>query len=197
MTGMDIKHLEPFAWGYMHAEKSDPESRIAEGIYTFAAEAEITIDPADWFCAPLAGGMGSFAVNYARADGVTLNHRRRDENIAWYPDAEETINVYYDYFIPYETAHIIGKDRTPLQEKLEINKCCWAAGGGHSNPDYEMLLRIGTDGIRRKMRLFRGIHTDKTDLYDAFERTLDAFELLCRRYGEKAREMLPAAGARI
>ena len=189
---MDMKHLEPFAWGYMHAGRSDPESRIANGFYTFAEEWEFTIDPQEWFPAPL-DGMGSFAVNYGRADGITLNSRRRDENIRAYPDMEETINVYYDYFFPYETMRIISKCRTPEQEKLEINKCCWAAGGGHSNPDYEMLLRTGTDGIREKIRRFREIHTEKGALYDAFERTLDAFELLARRYREKAAEMLETA----
>ena len=189
---MEMKHLEPFAWGYMHAKRADPESRIAEGIYTFAEEYEITIDPSDWFVAPL-GGMGSFAVNYARADGITLNARRRDENIAKHPEMEEIINVYYDYFFPYETHRIISKVRTPEQEKLEVNKCCWAAGGGHSNPDYEMLLRVGTDGIRERIDTFRAVHTEKGEFYDALERTLDALELLARRYGETVEEMLKTA----
>ena len=189
---MEMKHLEPFAWGYMHAKKTDPESRIANGIYTFAEEAEIAIDPADWFVAPL-GLMGSYAVNYARADGITLNARRRDRNIARLPEMEEIINVYYDYFFPYETARVISKARTPLQEKLEINKCAWAAGGGHSNPDYEMLLRVGTNGIRQKIKTFRAIHTEKGDFYDALEQTLDALELLAARYGALAEEMLAAA----
>ena len=189
---MEMKHLEPFAWGYMHADKKDIENRIANGIYTFAEEYEIRIDPADWFVAPL-GGMGGYAVNYARADGITLNARKRDENIGAYPDMEEIINVYYDYFFPYETARVIGKCRTPLQEKLEVNKCAWAAGGGHSNPDYEMLLRVGTYGVREKIARFRAVHTDKAELYFAFERTLDALELLADRYGAKAKEMAETA----
>ncbi len=176
----------------MHAEKSDPESRIANGIYTFAEEYEVKIDPSDWFIAPL-DGMGSFAVNYARADGITLNARKRDANIQKYPELEETVNVYYDYFFPYETARVISKCRTPQEEKLEINKCCWAAGGGHSNPDYEMLLRVGTAGIRERIKTFRAVHTDKGDFYDALERTLDALELLAARYAALAEQMQETA----
>lgn len=189
---MEMKHLEPFAWGYMHAEPGDPESRIANGIYTFAQEYEIAIDPAAWFAAPL-GGMGSYAVNYSRADGISLNARRRDANIKAYPEMEEIINVYYDYFFPYETARVISKCRTPQQEKMEINKCAWAAGGGHSNPDYELLLRVGTGGIREKIKTFRAVHTDKSVFYNALERTLDALELLADRYRAKAEEMLSCA----
>ncbi len=191
---LHMKRLEPFAWGYMHSPQADTESLIANGIYAFAEEVEVRIDPKDWFPAPLYD-MGSFAVNYGRAEGISLNARKRDMIIAAHPEMEEIIHVYYDYFFPYETARVISKYRTPQQEKLEINKCCWAAGGGHSNPDYEMLLRIGTNGIREKIALFRKIHTDKNVLYDAFERTLDAFELLARRYKEKAAEMLQTAAA--
>ena len=189
---MDMKHLEPFAWGYMHSERKDPESRIANGIYAFAEETEIAIDPSAWFPAPL-GGMGRYAVKYSRADGIVLNSDRRDEEIKANPEMEETINVTCDYFFPYETARVISKHRTPLEEKLEINKCCWGAGGGHSNPDYEMLLRVGTDGIREKIRTFRAVHTDRPEFYDALERTLDALELLAARYKAKAEEMLLSA----
>ena len=49
----EMKRLEPFAWGYMHSPQTDTESRIANGIYAFAEEVEVHIDPADWFPAPL------------------------------------------------------------------------------------------------------------------------------------------------
>ena len=42
---MEMKHLEPFAWGYMHSPRPDAESRIANGIYAFAEEYEIRFDP--------------------------------------------------------------------------------------------------------------------------------------------------------
>ena len=189
---MDIKRLEPFAWGYAHSPKPDVETRIAHGILTWAKEIPLTLDVTDWFVSPLYR-MSSQAVSYERAEGIVLRDEVRRRNISEYPEDEEIINVYYDWFRPYETLRIISKHRTPLQEKLEVNKCCWAAGGGHSNPDYEMLLRVGTKGIRDKIALFRKIHTDKADLYDAFEMTLDAFEIMAKRLQDLARERLPGA----
>ena len=189
---MDMKLIEPFAWGYMHAPKPDAETRIAYGIKTWAELIPLELDISNWFVAPL-GRMGCQAVSYQRADGICLNEGARDRNIKEYPDMEEMINVYFDYFRPYETMRIISKYRTPLQEKLEINKCAWAAGGGHSNPDYEMLLRVGTNGIRAKIARFRKIHTDKAGLYDAFEMTLDAVETVAKRYQTMARERLADA----
>ena len=189
---MDIKRLEPFAWGYAHSPKPDVETRIAHGILTWAKEIPLTLDVTDWFVSPLYR-MSSQAVSYERAEGIVLRDEVRRRNISEYPEDEELINVYYDWFRPYETLRIISKHRTPLQEKLEVNKCCWAAGGGHSNPDYEMLLRVGTKGIRDKIALFRKIHTDKADLYDAFEMTLDAFEIMAKRLQDLARERLPGA----
>ena len=189
---MDMQHLEPFAWGYMHAPKPDAETRIAYGIKTWAENIPLKLDITDWFVSPL-GKMSAQAVSYQRADGICLNEKIRDKNIEAYPELEETINVYYDYFRPYETMRVISKYRTPMQEKMEINKCCWAAGGGHSNPDYELLLRVGTNGLREKIARFRKIHTDKSDLYDAFEMTLYALETVARRLQEMARARLAYA----
>ncbi|MBR6940257.1 MAG: pyruvate formate lyase family protein, partial [Clostridia bacterium] len=189
---MDIKKAEPFAWGYVHSEKKDVESRIANGIKVFAEKIPLDLDISCMFVAPV-WKMGGLAVHYDRAGGIELRSEVRDRLISENPDDVEQINYYYDFMRPYETSRVISKFRTPVQEKLEINKCCWAAGGGHSNPDYEMFLRIGTEGIREKIRLFRGIHNDRDDFYDALETTLTAFETIADRYQALAKEKLPDA----
>lgn len=193
---MNMKKLEPFAWGYIHSEKNDKEYRIANGIKTFAEEFEPVISTEDIFQAPL-GAFSSYAVHYSRSDGIVLNERIKNRNAEGLTELKELeeLNFYYDYFRPYETSRIISKVRTPVQEKLEINKCAWAAGGGHSNPDYEMLLRTGTKGIREKIDLFRLVHTDKADFYDALSITLDAFEEVADKYRKKAYELSLSANA--
>jgi len=120
---MNIKHIEPFAWGYIHADRENKEYRIANGMKNFAEELEVEIKTDNWFQSPL-GKFGSHAVKYSRADGIDLNERIKDrnsENLTELSDLEE-LNFYFDYFRPYETVRIISKVRTPLQEKLEINK---------------------------------------------------------------------------
>ncbi len=191
---MNIKQLEPFAWGYVHATIDDKNYRIANGMKTFAEEFTPRIIAEDRFQSPL-GEFGSLAVHYSRSDGIVLNERVKDRNAERLSELSEleTLNFYYDYFRPYETTRIISKVRTPVQEKLEINKCAWAAGGGHSNPDYEMLLRLGTKGIREKIALFRGIHTDKNDFYDSLILVIEAFETVAEKYRLKALELMKSA----
>ncbi len=191
---MNMKHLEPFAYGYIHAGRENKSFRIANGMKAFADELEAEINTEDLFQSPL-GKFDSLAVHYSRSGGIELNERVKDNNkkeITELCDLEK-LNFYFDYFRPYETSRIISKVRTPLQEKLEINKCCWAAGGGHSNPDYEMLLRIGTKGIRKKIELFRQVHTDKQDFYDALILTTEALETVAEKYRTKALSMLGSA----
>ncbi len=191
---MNIKHIEPFAWGYIHAGRENKDYRIANGMRVFADELEVNINTGNWFQSPL-GAFGNQAVKYNRADGIDLNEgikNRNAANLTELSDLEE-LNFYFDYFRPYETVRIISKYRTPLQEKLEINKCCWAAGGGHSNPDYEMILRIGTNGIREKIERFRKVHTDKQDFYDALVLVVETLETVADKYRAKALEMIGTA----
>ncbi len=189
-----MKHIEPFAWGYIHAGRENKDYRIAKGMKTVAEEISVDIKTDNWFQAPL-GIFWNYAVRYSRAEGIDLNEgikNRNAEKLTELPDLEE-LNFYFDYFRPYETVRIISKVRTPLQEKLEINKCAWAAGGGHSNPDYEMILRIGTKGIREKIERFRNIHTDKQDFYDALILAVETLETVAEKYRVKALELLETA----
>ncbi len=188
---MNMKYTEPFAWGYIHANRAHVGYRIASGMKIFAETLEVTIDPSFWFQSPL-GAFSKQAVHYARAAGITLREEIREQNAEKCVSLseEEELNFYFDYFKPYDTERIISKVRTPLQEKLEINKCCWAAGGGHSNPDYEMLLRLGTDGIRHKISRFRKVHTDQNDFYDSLILAVECLEIVAEKYRQKAIELL-------
>ena len=191
---MNIKNTEPFAWGYINADRENKDYRIASGMKTFADEIELSINTDEWFQSP-AGKFDALAVTYSRAGGIELNDRIKAKNAEGItePSELETLNFYYDYFRPYETRRIISKVRTPVQEKLEINKCAWATGGGHSNPDYEMLLRIGTKGIREKIALFRQVHKDKADFYDSLILVTEAFETVAEKYRVKAEKLIPTA----
>ena len=64
---------------------------------------------------------------------------------------------------------------------------------GKRKPDYEMLLRIGTDGIREKIKLFSKIHNDRKGLYKSFEVALSTIEILAERYRALGCEMLETA----
>lgn len=191
---MDMRITEPFSWGYIHAGREDKDYRTAFGMKTFTEVVDLEINTEEWFQSPL-GKFGSLAVHYSRGDGIALNEKVKNKNAEKLTELKELeeLNFYYDYFRPYETTRIISKVRTPLQEKLEINKCAWAAGGGHSNPDYELLLRIGTDGIKERIDLFRQVHTDKKDFYDGLILIVEALETVAARYKALADERAKSA----
>lgn len=189
---MTIRELEPFAWGYTHSGTQNREYCIANGMKTFAEVEELTIDPSEWFVGPVRASDRP-CVRYSRAGGIVVSREKRDAEIEEHPELEGEIRFLYDYFTPYDTERMIAKFLTPVQEKLEINKCAWSRGGGHSNPDYELLLRVGTNGLREKIALFRKIHTDKAEFYDALTLVLEGLETIAGRYQALAKEMLAGA----
>lgn len=189
---MNIRDVEPFAVGYMNQAGKSAGYRIASGIKCWAENIELSIDPSEWFVAPYREYF-KMAVRYDRGGGIELDKNKIKEKCEIYPELESEIDKCDEFFRALVTSRVISKVRSPEQEKLEINKCCWATGGGHSNPDYEYLLRCGTKTIRDKINRFRFIHNDKDELYDSFEITLDALEIIAKRYQEKAREMLGSA----
>ncbi len=189
---MNVLQLEPFAMGYMNTDKKSREYKVAAGIKCFAENAPLSIDPSEVFVAPYRSYWEQ-AISYDRSGGYDIDEAKIEEKVKQYPECAFELHKSAEYFRALETRRVISKIRSAEQEKLEINKCCWATGGGHSNPDYEMILRIGTNGIREKIERFRKIHTDKDEFYDALTITLDALETVAKRYKKIAEEMIPSA----
>lgn len=195
---MDILKIEPFADGFLNADISgisseyEREYRIACGFRRVVEKAKIEIVPEDWFCGPCCD-YPDIGMRYSRGSGIDSHPNYRKKQKERYPELADEIDKLYDEFEPIRTHYLTGQSMTELQHALNDNKCCWGTGGGHANPDYEMLLRIGTDGIREKINLFRKIHNDKEGLYKSFEVALSAIEILAERYRVLACEMLETA----
>lgn len=195
---MNLSDIEPFAFGFKEADVSgiSPEYernyRIACGFRRLVEKTPITINPDDWFVGPCCE-YPEQGIHYSRGGGMFSHPHLREAQKKRHPELADEIDALYDEFEPIRTHFLTGKSMTEVQHKLNDNKCCWGAGGGHANPDYEMLLRIGTDGIREKIALFRKIHIDKKSFYDSLEVALSCIEILAERYKKLAEEMLPEA----
>ncbi len=198
---MSIAEIEPFAYGFKTADVSEIDKkyersyRIACGFRYLVETVELSIDPDDWFVGPccLYPEMG---FTYSRGDGIYSNPEVRENQIKNHPEYAAELKALYAEFEEIRTQHLIDKYKTPIHFKLAENQCCWGTGGGHANPDYEMLLRLGTKGIYEKIALFRGIHNDKDGFYDSLEVALSAIEILASRYQNLAREMLKTANSK-
>ena len=90
---------------------------------------------------------------------------------------------------PWETGRLIDATRTPLERKAEEEKLCWGGGwGGHSNPAYDMLLTLGTAGLRDRISLYEKINPGREDFYRALRMALDALDILAGRASREAAE---------
>lgn len=195
---MTLREIEPFAFAFKEADLSgiDPEYemnyRIACGVRAIVENAEISINPDDWFAGP-GCHYPNQGIHYSRGAGINSHPGIRQEQKERFPELADEIDALYDEFEPIRTHRLTGEGYSENQHKLHDNDCCWGAGAGHANPDYEMLLRIGTNGIREKLTLFRGIHTEKESFYKALEIALGNIEILADRYKALAEKMLPDA----
>ena len=195
---MKLREIEPFAFGFKEADVSgiapefQREYRIACGFRRLCEETELTIDPKDWFVGP-GCTYPHLGIHYSRGAGLVSYPELRNAQKERFPELAEEIDALYDEFEPIRTHLLTGGSFTQRQHELRSIKACWGEGAGHANPDYEMLLRIGTDGIRERIALFRKIHTDKAGFYDALEVALSTIEILAARYREKAAAMLETA----
>ncbi|MBR5428862.1 MAG: hypothetical protein IK118_10975 [Clostridia bacterium] len=195
---MTIRELEPFAFGFKEADAGavapeyEREYRIACGNRRQCEEARISIDPKDWFVGP-GCTYPDLGIRYSRGGGVFSPPEVREAQKERYPELADEIDALYDEFEPYRTHRMTGGSFSEIQHGLRSIHACWGEGAGHANPDYEMLLRVGTNGIREKIRLFRKIHTDKGGFYDSLEIALSSIEILADRYRALAEQMLPAA----
>ncbi|MCQ2480027.1 MAG: hypothetical protein MJ120_05240 [Clostridia bacterium] len=193
-----LREIEPFAFGFKEADVSgvDPKYernyRIACGFKAFMEKCEISINPADWFAGPCCE-FPNMGIHYSRGGGIESDPNIRNNQKKRFPYLADEIDVLYDEFEPIRTFRLTGEVFTNNHFKLMDNNCCWGAGSGHANPDYEMLLRIGTNGIREKINLFKKIHTDKKSFYDSLEIALSALEILAERYRILAEKMIETA----
>lgn len=195
---MKYPELEPFAYAYKNADVSGiapeykREYRIACGFRGIALNAPLKINPDDWFAGPCCSYDG-VNIYYSRGAGVMVSRKGAEEDKRKYPDMSDEIDALFDEFEKLQPLNLLRASLTPVQQKLTETMCCWGTGGGHANPDYEMLLRVGTNGIREKIALFRKIHNDRDGFYDALEIALSVIEILGARYKKIAEEMLPSA----
>lgn len=197
---MTLREIEPFAFGFKEADVSNiqPEYernyRIACGMRAQVQSCRLSIDPKEWFVGP-GCTYPDLGIHYSRGAGMASYPDLRNAQKERHPALAAEIDALYDEFEPIRTHRITGGSFTEHQHALRRINACWGEGAGHANPDFEMLLRIGTDGIREKIERFKKIHTDKAGFYDALEVALQTIEILAERYQALAKDMLPCAAA--
>ncbi len=167
--------MGPFAKGYFENENDSTVKKIARGLLRFAEELPIDIDP---------------------EIGLARIHRGANnivEPLDMRLDCGNGVVVQGEINGVRSTGYYFEASKTENEKKLCLNKTLWGGGwGGHANPDYGTLIRIGTDGYREQIAKYRKVN-DADDFYDAMLMTLDALDIIAERFRKLAVEAAETA----
>ena len=161
-----------FADGFL-AEEGTIGEKIAAGLKSAAAGMPLRFT-----------GNGLFAEAPMRELPVTTKF---DVGLAL--DPERVPEELRERLAPWETGPMIDATRTGEERNADAEKLCWGGGwGGHSNPAYDMLLTLGTRGLRERIALYERLNPGKESFYRGLKMALDALEILASRASREAEE---------
>ena len=191
-----LNELEPFSVGFLCADRDDEEYRVASGLYNLAKHIKLTIPEGSVFAGAEIWFNDHPGVKFGYGDGTRLAPENFDREIAAHPEGAELLKEVRSLMEPHIPLSAYDARCSERQHRMGSFPVGWGGGwGGHSNPDYAMVLRLGTSGLRRKVELFRGINEGKDDFYDALILTLDAIEIRAGRYCDLAASLASEAAA--
>ena len=178
-----IQALEPFAYGFLSCPSSDLSLKIAHGMLENAKAMPLDFDETVFF----PSARWKPAVFYSYRTGIHVDKDLLDREISEHPElAQELIHIR-DTFLPMDTLSLIAATETPLYLKFRDNNTGWAGTwAGHSNPDYQMLIDLGTDGLRARITKYRPLHPEASEWYDALLVVLQALDTLGERCSRQA-----------
>lgn len=186
-----IERIEPFAYGYLNSRADAVEMKIADGLFALCEYAPIVIKPEIGLAAFDRTVGVSFVDNlgavYACGDGIIFSEENFNKKIEENPECREELIRYREIFRGLDTYSIVDTRLSELQLKLRETNSIWMARwGGHANPDFSLVGKIGTDGIREKIAHYREENPSSGGYYDAMLRSLDALDLLAERSRKEA-----------
>ena len=181
-----IQTIEPFAYGFLSCPSKNLSRQIASGMLENAKVLPLLFDEEVVF--PNAGWKP--AVTYLFGGGICVDVGRLDNEAKEHPELADDINHIKEVFLPQATGRLIGETQTELDRKFMANHTGWGGTwGGHSNPDYQMLLEMGTDGLRDRIAKYRPQHPEASDWYDASLTALEALDTVGDRCAIEAAEL--------
>ncbi len=190
-----LYEIEPFACGYLAAERDDPAYRIACGMYSVAKHRPLKIEADACFVSCFDKAEPYFA-NYMYGNGIRVSHEAYLARIEAYPAYEKELTALYEAMLPHDTEHLVHLAESEEERTMHACRAGWGGGQygwciGHSNPDY--LLTGGVDAVRTEIESARKQNPEKNAYYDAMTIALDALLLYAGRYLALAKEALARA----
>ena len=187
-----ITKTEPFAVGYLECDAEYTGKKIACGLLELAKHAEISFDTSNFFVGKI---IGTYAANFTYGDGIAVDKSIFDEKIESFPQYADELKQIKHLMLPIDTRSVCNSCLSEEERLMGPRNVGWAGEsyfgwGGHSNPDYGMLLSLGTNGMKEKISACRKNNPGHDEFYDAAEIAIEALEIFFDRYRKLSQEML-------
>ncbi len=182
---MKLEVLEPFAVGYMNASGS-VSTKIAAGMYNLCKYLPLTIDPEIGLASvdesPKAV-IRNIGVVYEYGSGILCRSECLEREMEEYPELKPELEKIRDTFTPLATYGIFFDKLTEHENRLISSNTLWGGTwGGHGNPGYGSLVRLGTNGLRKKIEEYRPLNPESGEWYDSLLTVLDGLDILGERF---------------
>jgi len=186
---MDMQRIDPFSFGFFEDETAELCERVGRALVSGARHVPISfgkhIMPSA--CASMPHGGAGFTFS----TGLIYDHTKTSEMIAQYPDHTDIIREYEAKFRPFTEA--VQLPETEKHRALAETHAEWGGSwGGHSNPDFGMIVNLGTEGVRTKIAECAKAHPESEPFYRGCSHAMDALDILGDRFRELAVQL--AAG---
>ena len=178
----DLYEIEPFGAAFRDSEGKPHNIRMALALKAVAERIPLDFLPGEYL--PNAGNRGPEAASwYAFGSGFAVDDGQFRRNEERYPALADELRAIHEEVRKYSTGALLDERRDKYLAALASTGACWGGGwAGHSNPDYDRLLSLGTEGIRGLIRKYRAENPEEGDFYDGCEIIMDAVDILGRRF---------------
>ena len=191
-----MNHVEPFAVGYLNAEHDDPEYRIACGMRERMKYMPIYIRQ-DQIFAGYFETIEDIGCRYDFGHSLQLIPTRFRRNIDRHLEWAAELTEILEKITKFDPNAMVLKNETQEEKAFCDMRVCWGGAHtswqGHANPDFGLIPKVGTDGLREKIRQYRNTNPGKDIFYDSLMIALEALDIWAERYRLLALELAEAA----
>ncbi len=184
-----LKMIEPYGAAFYENRKRPLNIRMAMASRETAKYCDLRIDERQ-FIGYTSASCATSSMYYTFGSGISVNENGFRDNQKKYPEFADTLQKILEYVCEFDTHYQIDRHQDKYEQELTSTGACWGGGwAGHSNPDYDLLLHLGTTGLRNKIAECRKKNPDKADFYEGCEIFMDALDILGDRLHVLSLEM--------
>jgi len=182
---------EPFARGYLSTDSASKYIRTGNAFLQAAKEMDISINSEIGMPDASFRNMAS-AYSFSSGESIDIGwlKRKAEEN----PEYQSDYNYIIENMSSNNAMDILWNSFSAIERETISSFGGWGGTwGGHGVPNLIDFAKSGTDALREKVRFFMEKNIDVSDFYEGILLTLDAIDILGKRFHELALDMSETA----